>query len=587
MRKHTLKRILALVGKYPFSLVAVILFAAAEVAATLYVPVLVGDGVDLIAGKGNVNFEELKIVFYKIGGAISVGFVAKWLVGIFNNRLAFRTVQEIRNKAFDKINALPLKYLDSHPHGDTLSRVVADADEVSDGLVMGFTQLFTGVLTIGGTIALMLLTNWKIALVVIFVTPLSIFTSRFIAKRTYSYFRAQTIARSEQVSFTEEAVGNLKTAQAFCHEKENEADFEKKNAAYKSAAMSATFSSSLVNPLTRFVNNAVYALVVLFGALQIAKGGSGAAAAAGALTVGGLTKFLSYANQYTKPFNEISGVVTELSGAFVCAGRIFELLDEAEEAPDSSLGDLTVTEGKVRLENVSFAYTEGQKLIENLSLTAEGGKRVAIVGRTGSGKTTLINLLMRFYDVNAGEITVDGTKIRTVNRKSLRSRYGMVLQETFLKTGTVRENLKIGRESATDEEMIAAAKACHAHGFISRLPQGYDTYITEEVNLSAGQKQLLCIARIMLSLPDMLILDEATSSVDTRTERRISDAFDKLMKGRTCFIVAHRLSTIKNADIILVMEQGNVVEQGNHETLLKKRGYYYNLYTSQFATPEN
>ena len=326
---------------------------------------------------------------------------------------------------------------------------------------------------------------------------------------------------------------------------------------------------------------------MLFGALQIAKGGSGAAAAAGALTVGGLTKFLSYANQYTKPFNEISGVVTELSGAFVCAGRIFELLDEAEEAPDSSLGDLTVTEGKVRLENVSFAYTEGQKLIENLSLTAEGGKRVAIVGRTGSGKTTLINLLMRFYDVNAGEITVDGTKIRTVNRKSLRSRYGMVLQETFLKTGTVRENLKIGRESATDEEMIAAAKACHAHGFISRLPQGYDTYITEEVNLSAGQKQLLCIARIMLSLPDMLILDEATSSVDTRTERRISDAFDKLMKGRTCFIVAHRLSTIKNADIILVMEQGNVVEQGNHETLLKKRGYYYNLYTSQFATPEN
>ena len=475
MKKHTLKRILALVGKYPFSLVAVILFAAAEVAATLYVPVLVGDGVDLIVGKGNVNFEELKIVFYKIGAAVSVGFVAKWLVGIFNNRLAFRTVQEIRNKAFDKINALPLKYLDSHPHGDTLSRIVADADEVSDGLVMGFTQLFTGILTIGGTIALMLVTNWKIALVVIFVTPLSIFTSRFISKRTYSYFRAQTLARSEQVSFTEEAVSNLKTAQAFCHERENESDFEKKNAAYKSAAMSATFSSSLVNPLTRFLNNVVYALVVLFGALQIAKGGAGAAAAAGALTVGGLTKFLSYANQYTKPFNEISGVVTELSGAFVCAGRIFELLDEAEETPDTNLDNLQVKEGEVRLENVSFAYTEGQKLIENLSLTAAGGKRVAIVGKTGSGKTTLINLLMRFYDVNAGEITVDGTEIRTVTRKSLRSHYGMVLQETFLKTGTVRENLKIGRETATDEEMIAAAKACHAHGFISRLPQGYDT----------------------------------------------------------------------------------------------------------------
>ena len=393
--KNTLKRILSLVGKYPLSVIAVILFAAAEVAATLYVPILVGDGVDLIAGKGAVDFDGLSAVFLKIGIAIAVGFVAKWLVGIFNNRLAFHVVQNIRDEAFDKITSLPLKYLDSHPHGDTLSRIVADADEVSDGLVMGFTQLFTGVLTIGGTIALMLLTNWKIALVVIFVTPLSIFTSRFIAKRTYSFFRKQTLARAGQVSFTEEAVGNLKTAQAFAHEKKNEEDFAKYNGNYKEAAMNATFYSSLTNPLTRFLNNAVYALVVLFGALQIASG-------TGGLTVGGLTKFLSYANQYTKPFNEISGVITELSGAFVCAARIFELLDEQEEVSDENNAELTVTEGKVDLRDVSFAYTEGQKLIEHLSLTAEGGKRIAIVGRTGSGKTTLINLLMRFYDVNGG-----------------------------------------------------------------------------------------------------------------------------------------------------------------------------------------
>lgn len=576
MNKKTLKRILSLVKKYPVSLIAVILFAATEVAATLYVPLLVGDGVDLIVGAGNVDFTALSKVFLKIGVAIAAGFICKWLVGVFNNRLAFCVVRDIRNAAFDKITSLPLKYLDTHAHGDTLSRVVSDADEVSDGLVMGFTQLFTGVLTIVGTIALMMLTNWKIALVVVFVTPLSIFTSRFIAGRSYAYFKKQTLARSEQVSFTEEAVSNLKTAQAFMHEDENARDFEAYNVAYKNAAMSATFYSSLTNPLTRFVNNAVYALVVLFGALQIAAGGGG-------LSVGGLTRFLSYANQYTKPFNEISGVITELSGAFVCAARIFELLDEPEEVSDAENEKLRVTEGKVELTNVSFAYTKGQRLIENLSLAAQGGKRVAIVGRTGSGKTTLINLLMRFYDADAGEITVDGQNVKEVTRKSLRSNYGMVLQETFLKTGTVRENLKIGRESATDEEMIAAAKACHAHGFICRLPQGYDTFITEEVNLSAGQKQLLCIARIMLCLPDMLILDEATSSVDTRTEQKISDAFDQLMKGRTCFIVAHRLSTIKNADIILVMEQGNVVEQGNHETLLKMRGAYYKLYNSQFA----
>lgn len=574
MKKHTLKRILCLAGKYPLSVAAVILFAAAEAAATLYVPILVGDGVDLIVGAGAVDFAALRGVFFKIGVAVATGFVSKWLEGIFNHRLAFRMVQEIRNAAFDKIVALPLKYLDTHAHGDTLSRIIADADEVADGLVMGFTQLFTGILTIAGTIVLMLLTDTAIGLIVIVLTPLSILISRFIAKRTYTFFREQTAVRAEQSAFTEEAVGNLKTAQAFSHEKENEETFGIVNEKYRKAAMNATFYSSLTNPLTRFVNNVVYALVVLFGALRIAHGG---------MSVGGLTKFLSYANQYTKPFNEISGVMTELSGAFVCARRIFELLDEEEETSDEGKGALCVTKGKVDLKNVSFSYTEEKKLIENLSLTAEGGKRVAIVGRTGSGKTTLINLLMRFYDVNGGEIAVDDQEIRSVTRKSLRERYGMVLQDTFLKTGTVRENLKIGRESATDEEMIAAAKACRAHGFISRLPQGYDTVLTEEANLSAGQKQLLCIARLMIALPDMLILDEATSSVDTRTEKRISEAFEKLMAGRTCFIVAHRLSTIRNADVILVMENGRVAEQGNHETLLRKRGVYYDLYTSQFA----
>ena len=506
-------------------------------------------------------------------------------MGIFNNRLAFRTVQEIRNKAFDKINALPLKYLDSHPHGDTLSRVVADADEVSDGLVMGFTQLFTGVLTIGGTIALMLLTNWKIALVVIFVTPLSIFTSRFIAKRTYSYFRAQTIARSEQVSFTEEAVGNLKTAQAFCHEKENEADFEKKNAAYKSAAMSATFSSSLVNPLTRFVNNAVYALVVLFGALQIAKGGSGAAAAAGALTVGGLTKFLSYANQYTKPFNEISGVVTELQNALACASRLFELIEEEPQIPDADDAKvLENAEGRITLDNVAFSYVPDKKLIEDLTLSVEPGQRVALVGPTGCGKTTIINLLMRFYDVNDGSIQADGTDIRHITRKSLRRNYGMVLQDTWLKSGTIRSNIVMGKPDATDEEVIAAAKASHAHSFIKRLPNGYDTVIGEDGgSLSQGQKQLLCITRVMLCLPPMLILDEATSSIDTRTEIKIQEAFARLMQGRTSFIVAHRLSTIREADIILVMRDGHIIEKGNHEELLAKNGFYAKLYNSQFA----
>ena len=567
------------IKKYWYMLAGSMVFAVVYVVLSLYIPKLIGYGTDKIIDAKKVDFSGLKNVIFTIVICAIVAGIAQWIMGLCNNRITFNVIRDIREEAFAKTQRLPVSYIDSRSSGDIVNNVITDVDQLADGLLMGFSNLFTGVVTIVLTLIFMLQTNWKIALVVILITPVSFFVAGFIAKRTYSMFRKQSEIRGEQTALIDETISGIKVVKAFGQEENTVKRFDEVNDRLCDVNMKATFYSSITNPSTRFVNNLVYAGVTISGGLE--------AVLTGGITVGGLTCILSYANQYTKPFNEISGVVTELSGAFVCAGRIFELLDEAEEAPDSSLGDLIVTEGKVRLENVSFAYTEGQKLIENLSLTAEGGKRVAIVGRTGSGKTTLINLLMRFYDVNAGEITVDGTKIRTVNRKSLRSRYGMVLQETFLKTGTVRENLKIGRESATDEEMIAAAKACHAHGFISRLPQGYDTYITEEVNLSAGQKQLLCIARIMLSLPDMLILDEATSSVDTRTERRISDAFDKLMKGRTCFIVAHRLSTIKNADIILVMEQGNVVEQGNHETLLKKRGYYYNLYTSQFATPEN
>ncbi len=564
----TLKRILRYVKRYPLSFICSLIFAAVSVAATLFVPVLFGDAIDCIVENG-VRWSELQAIFLKIIIAVGVAAVSQWLTSLCNNRISCHVVRDIRADAFKKLGALPLKYIDTHSHGDTVSRVVADADQFSDGLLIGFTQFFTGVLTILGTIAFMLITNLKIGLVVVLVTPASLFVARFVANHTHKFFKEQTETRGEQTAFTEEAIGGLKTAQAFAHEDENAEKFDEINARLEKATMNATFYSSLTNPSTRFINNLVYALVALLGAFDVI---------GGAFTVGGLTKFLSYANQYTKPFNEISGVITELKSAFVCGARIFELIDETEEVSDESNAVLDEVDGDVYLENISFSYVETKKLIENLSLTVKPGQRIAIVGRTGSGKTTLINLLMRFYDVTGGAVKVEGQDIRGITRRSLRQNYGMVLQETWLKNGTVRENLKLGKPSATDEEMIAAAKAAHAHGFIKRMENGYDTVLGEGGNLSEGQKQLLCIARIMLTKPPMLILDEATSSIDTRTEMKISDAFGKLMEGRTSFVVAHRLSTIVNSDCILVMENGHVVEQGRHSELLALNGAYAELH---------
>ena len=566
--ESTLKRILRYVGRYPVSLVGSLIFAAISVAATLFVPVLFGDAVDCIVESG-VQWSKLQSIFLKIIIAVGVAAVSQWLTSLCNNRISCHVVRDIRADAFAKLGVLPLKYLDTHSHGDTVSRVVADADQFSDGLLLGFTQFFTGALTILGTIAFMLITNLKIGLVVVLVTPASLFVARFVANHTHKYFKEQTQTRGEQTAFAEEAIGGLKTVQAFAHEDENAAKFDEINNRLEKATMNATFYSSLTNPSTRFINNLVYALVALLGAFDVI---------AGKFTVGGLTKFLSYANQYTKPFNEISGVITELKSAFVCAARIFELIDETEEISDEGKVVLDNVDGDVRLEYVSFSYVEEKKLIENLSLTVNPGQRIAIVGRTGSGKTTLINLLMRFYDVTGGAVTVEGQDVREVTRRSLRQNYGMVLQETWLKNGTVRENLKLGKPDATDEEMIAAAKAAHAHSFIKRMEKGYDTILGEGGNLSEGQKQLLCIARIMLTKPPMLILDEATSSIDTRTEMKISDAFGKLMEGRTSFVVAHRLSTIIHSDCILVMENGHVVEQGTHSELLALNGAYAELH---------
>ncbi|MBR4942488.1 MAG: ABC transporter ATP-binding protein [Clostridia bacterium] len=572
----TLKRVLHYVGKYPVSLIGSLFFAILSVGANLVVPVLFGDAIDCIVESG-IQWERLVEIFFQVGLALIVGAIAQWLTSLCNNRISCHVVRDIRKDAFHKLGALPLKYVDTHSHGDTVSRIVADADQFSDGLLMGFTQFFTGVLTILGTIAFMLITNYKIGLVVVIVTPASLFVARFVANHTHKFFVEQTATRGEQTAFVEEAIGGIKTTQAFSHEDENEEKFDEINGRLEKAALKATFYSSLTNPSTRFINNLVYALVALLGAFDVVNG---------RFSVGGLTKFLSYANQYTKPFNEISGVVTELKSAFVCASRIFELIDEEEEVSDTESKDLEYAQGRVALNDVSFSYTESKKLIENLSLQVEAGQRVAIVGRTGAGKSTLINLLMRFYDVDGGAILVDGTDIREVTRKSLRMRYGMVLQETWLKNGTVRENLKMGKPDARDEEMIAAAKAAHAHGFIKRMEKGYDTPLGDAGGLSEGQKQLLCIARIMLTQPPMLILDEATSSIDTRTELKISDAFSKLMEGRTSFIVAHRLSTIVNADLILVMQDGRVVEQGTHKELLERKGEYAKLYNSQFAYEE-
>lgn len=555
-----------------------IVFAAVTVVLTLYVPILTGNAIDRIIDKGLVDFDGLMRILVTIVICVLVTALAQWLMNVCNNRITYQVVRDIRSEAIRKIEVLPLKYIDGHSYGDVVSRVIADVDQFSDGLLMGFTQLFTGVLTIVGTLLFMLSINWKIALVVVCITPVSLFVASFIAKKTYSMFRLQSETRGEQTALIDEMIGNQKVVQAFCHEEESMERFDEINERLKKCSLRAIFFSSTTNPSTRFVNSLVYTAVGLTGALAVVKNPLG-------FSVGRLSSFLSYANQYTKPFNEISGVITELQNAIACAGRIFELIDEEPQTPEpQDAVTLQEPDGTVELNHVCFSYTPLKKLIEDFNLQVKKGQRVAIVGPTGCGKTTIINLLMRFYDVNSGKILVSGTDIREITRGSLRTSYGMVLQETWLKTGTIRENIAMGKPEATTEEIIEAAKLSHAHGFIKRLPNGYDTVITEDGgNLSQGQKQLLCIARVMLCLPPMLILDEATSSIDTRTEIKIQNAFATMMKGRTSFIVAHRLSTIREADVILVMRDGSIIEQGNHEELLKQGGFYAELYNSQFA----
>lgn len=574
MNKGTLKKVLFYVGRYKIHLFVSIILAAASVASSLYIPVLAGKAIDEIVAPGKVNFDALLPYLYRIGILALATGAAQWIMNTLNNRITFRVVRDIRNAAMEKIQILPLSYIDSKPAGDTVSRIISDADQFADGLLMGFTQLFTGVITILGTLGFMLSINYKIAIVVVILTPLSLFVARFIAKRTFSMFQLQSKTRGEQTAFIEESVGNGKLVTAFSREEKTLEEFDEINERYEKYSRRAIFFSSLTNPSTRFVNSVVYAAVGLTGAL---------AAVNGAITVGGLSCFLSYANQYTKPFNEISGVIAELQNALACAERLFELVEQRPQTPDSENAHVfTDVEGNVTLKNVAFSYSKDKELIKNLNLSVESGNRVAIVGPTGCGKTTLVNLLMRFYDVDEGEIGVDGIDINSATRESLRKSYGMVLQDTWLKEGTVRENIAMGKPDATDEEIIAAAKASHAHSFIKRLPEGYNTVISDEASgLSQGQKQLLCIARVMLCLPPMLILDEATSSIDTRTEIRIQKAFSTMMQGRTSFIVAHRLSTIKNADTILVMKNGNIVEQGSHDELIEKQGFYYELYNSR------
>lgn len=580
-QKGTLRKVLKYVQRHGFFMVLSILFAAITVALTLYTPILIGDAIDLIVGKGQVDFAGIAAILIKTGIIIGITALIQWLMNTINNRITYHVVRDIRNEAFRKIEILPLSYIDAHPYGDIVNRVIADADQFADGLLMGFTQLFTGIVTILGTLFFLFSISWKIAIVVVIVTPLSLFIARFIANRTYRMFRVQSETRGQQTAFIDEMIGNQKVVQAFSHEGEALEKFDRINDRLADCSLRATFYSSLTNPCTRFVNSVVYAGVALAGALIcIATAG-----AVNPFTIGQLSACLSYANQYTKPFNEISGVVTELQNALACASRLFELIEEEPQIPEpADAVELADVKGSVELNDVSFSYVPDRKLIEGLNLSVKPGQRIAIVGPTGCGKTTIINLLMRFYDVNSGSITVEGTDIRNATRNSLRSSYGMVLQETWLRSGTIRDNIVMGKPDATDEEIIAAAKASHAHSFIKRLPQGYDTVITEDGgSLSQGQKQLLCITRVMLCLPPMLILDEATSSIDTRTEIKIQDSFAKMMNDRTSFIVAHRLSTIREADVILVMKDGHIIEQGNHEELLAKNGFYANLYNSQFA----
>ena len=571
-----MKRVLKYIRKYTPALVLSLLLAGLTVLLTLYIPILTGNAVDLIIGKGQVDMAGIFAIMKKIAIAMIITAVGQWIMNTCNNYITYHVIRDIRTDAFAKLEILPLKYLDAHAYGDIVSRVIADVDTFADGLLMGFTQLFTGALTILCTLGFMLVTNVPITLVVVCITPVSFLVAKFIATKTYSMFKEQSETRGEQTSLIEEMIDNQKIVNTFSRGEAVKSKFGEINGRLQKCSLKAIFFSSITNPATRFVNSLVYAGVGVFGALVAIKGG---------ISVGRLSCFLSYANQYTKPFNEISGVVTELQNAFVCAGRIFELIDEEPQVPDAA--DARVLEeaqGNVDLKNVYFQYVPEKKLIQNFNLQVKPGQRVAIVGPTGCGKTTVINLLMRFYDVNSGSIKVDGTDIRDITRGSLRTNYGMVLQETWLRSGTIRDNICMGKPDATEEEIIAAAKASHAHSFIKRLPQGYDTVITEDGgSLSQGQKQLLCITRVMLCLPPMLILDEATSSIDTRTEIKIQNAFATMMEGRTSFIVAHRLSTIQSADVILVMKDGNIIEQGNHETLLAQGGFYANLYNSQFA----
>lgn len=574
--KGTLKKVFSYIGKYKYFLILSMFFAAVTVGLTLYAPILVGKAIDCIIGKGNVDFVNMKSILIKVAVIVVSTALIQWLMNVCNNKITYNVSRDLRKKAFEKIEILPFSYIDTHSKGDIVSRVITDVDQLSDGLLMGFTQFFTGVITIIGTLAFMLSVNVFITIVVVVVTPLSFFIARFIAKKTFNMFSLQSKTRGEQTSFIDEMISNQKVAEAYSMNEENKARFDKINDDLAKYSLKATFFSSITNPATRFVNSIVYAAVALFGAIMAVKGN---------ITVGILSCFLSYANQYTKPFNEISSVVTELQNAIACAARVFELIEEAPELPDKAdATELENVKGSVEINNLYFSYNPDRELLKNVNINVEPGKTVAIVGPTGCGKTTLINLLMRFYDPNNGAILVDEVNTQDVTRQSLRQNFGMVLQDTWLKSGTISDNIRLGKTDATDDEIIEAAKKAHAHSFIKRLPNGYKTKIGEDGgSLSQGQKQLLCITRLMLCPPPMLILDEATSSIDTRTEIKIQKAFNTLMKNRTTFIVAHRLSTIQNADLILVMNDGNIIEQGTHVSLYAQKGFYYNLYNSQFS----